>query len=206
MGALIPVALSLVPSLARWLVGEKAGEVSARVAGVVEAVTGTTSASLAGIALGDPAKAAELRIRLAEIERQSEAEERTAYLADIASARNQTVSLAQAASSIAWAAPIISVVVVAGFFACTLVMLFVERTWDERTAGLLNTLYGALILGFGQVTSYWLGSSAGSKRSGDAVREIAASQIAARSPVAIATTGPVTADTLNDASLAAARS
>lgn len=34
-------------------------------------------------------------------------------------------------------------------------------------------LFGALIPAFGTVVQYWLGTSAGSKRSGDAVRAIA---------------------------------
>ncbi|EHL99401.1 hypothetical protein HMPREF9946_03163 [Acetobacteraceae bacterium AT-5844] len=204
MGPLIPVALSLLPSLAKWIGGDGAGEVATRAADVVRTVTGADNPADAALAVSDPAKAAELRVALAKIEREAEAAERAAFLADLASARQQTVALAQAGSGIAWAPAIISTVIVVGFFVCTLVMLFVERTWDERTAGLLNTLYGALILGFGQVSNYWLGSSSGSKRSGDAVREIATARPAA-APVVISTSGPVTTDSLNDASLAAAR-
>ena len=122
----------------------------------------------------------------------------------MASARAQTVSLAQSDSKIAWAAPVISVVIAAGFFGCVVLLFAVDRTWDERTANLLNVLFGALIPAFAQVCNYWLGSSAGSKRSGDAVRAIASG--AAPQPVAIATTGPVTTDDLNARSLAAARS
>ena len=53
------------------------------------------------------------------------------------------------------------------------------------------------------VLGYWISSSQGSKASGNAVRETAVGQ--AWQPVAIATTGPVTTDSLNDASLAQAR-
>lgn len=97
-----------------------------------------------------------------------------AGLVDTQSARQQTVDLAKAESKIAWAAPVISTVIVSGFFACVILMVFVQREWDERTANLLNVLFGSLIIGFGQVCNYWLGSSAGSKRSGDALRAQAA--------------------------------
>lgn len=112
---------------------------------------------------------------LLEMERIDAAREQ-AGLADTQSARQQTVELAKADSKIAWAAPTISTVIVGGFFACVILMVFVQREWDERTANLLNVLFGSLIIGFGQVCNYWLGSSAGSKRSGDALRAQAAKE------------------------------
>lgn len=186
MGPLIPVALSVLPALAEWLGGARAGDVAERAAGVVRAVTGTDDPAAAAAALSDPAKWAEAQIRLAEIAGQ----ERDAYLADVANARAQTIALAQAGSGIAWAAPVVSVVVTLGFFAAVAMVFLVQREWDERTAGILNVLLGALVLGFGQVVNYWLGSSAGSKRAGDAVRQIATQS---------------EADRLNAASLSRAR-
>lgn len=97
----------------------------------------------------------------------------SAFLGDTQNARQQTVELAKAESSIAWAAPVISTVIVAGFFTCVYLLFFIQRTWDERTANLLNVLFGALIPGFSQVCNYWLGSSAGSKRASDSIRKIA---------------------------------
>lgn len=116
-------------------------------------------------------KSAEQQFQI-ELERIEYARE-AAAMADTASAREQTVALAETKSSIAWAAPVISTVIVSGFFACVALLFIIERTWDERTANLLNVLFGALIPGFSQVCNYWLGSSAGSKRAGDAVRKIA---------------------------------
>lgn len=110
-----------------------------------------------------------LQVEMAKIEQAREG----AYLADTQSARQQTIELAREDSHIAWAAPVISVVIVLGFFSCVVILLFFQREWDERTAGLLNVLFGALIPGFVSVVNYWLGSSAGSKRAGDAVRKIA---------------------------------
>lgn len=116
-------------------------------------------------------KSAEQQFQL-ELERIDSARD-AAALQDAQSARQQTVSLAEAGSGIAWAAPVISTVIVSGFFACVALLFIIDRTWDERTANLLNVLFGALIPGFAQVCNYWLGSSAGSKRAGDAVRKIA---------------------------------
>lgn len=116
-------------------------------------------------------KAAEqaFQLELARIE----AEQEKAALEDVQSARGQTVSLAQADSRIAWAPVVISSIITAGFFVCVVLLFIIEKVWDERQANLLNVLFGALVLGFGQVCNYWLGSSAGSKRAGDAVRRIA---------------------------------
>lgn len=116
-------------------------------------------------------KAAEQSFAL-EMEKVDAARE-AAGLADVQSARSQTVELAKAGSGIAWAPPLISVVILIGFFGCIFMLFFSERSYDERTANLLNVLFGALIPGFVQVCQYWLGSSNGSKRSGDAVRAIA---------------------------------
>lgn len=96
-----------------------------------------------------------------------------AGLQDVQSARQQTVALAQAGSSIGWAPVVISTIITLGFFTCVVLLFVIDRAWDERQANLLNTLFGGLLLGFGQVCNYWLGSSAGSKRSGDAVRKLA---------------------------------
>lgn len=136
----------------------------------VEVIEALSSGALTGdqiVAL----KAAEQQFQL-ELERIDAARE-AAALQDTQGARQQTVSLAETGSGIAWAAPVISTVIVSGFFVCVAMLFIVQRTWDERTANLLNVLFGALIPGFSQVCNYWLGSSAGSKRAGDAVRKIA---------------------------------
>lgn len=101
-----------------------------------------------------------------------------ASLQDVQSARQQTVALAQAGSGISWAPVVISAIITVGFFICVFLLFVIDREWSERQAGLLNTLFGGLLLGFGQVCNYWLGSSAGSKRSGDAVRKLAEMQAA----------------------------
>jgi hypothetical protein len=101
-----------------------------------------------------------------EIVRQVEAaqgprvlDELNARLADIQNARATTVQLAEKGSAIAWGAPVVSVLVVAGFLALVAGMMF--RTVPDSQVALV--LFGSLSTAFGSVISYWLGSSAGSK-------------------------------------------
>lgn len=170
---------SVAPGLAAALGGPMAG-VAVKV--IADKVLGKPDASMDEVvdALSNGAlsgeqivalKAAEqaLEVEMARIDQAREA----VALADTQNARQQTVELARENTSIAWAAPVISTVIVTGFFACIALLFFVERVWDERQANLLNVLFGALIPGFVQVCNYWLGSSAGSKRTGDAIRKIA---------------------------------
>jgi len=170
---------AVAPGLATALGGPLAG---AAVKVIADKVFGNPNASEADVAAalasgtltGEQIKALkqaemEMQVELARIDQATDA----AYLADTDSARKQTVALAQAGSGIAWAPVVISAIITVGFFICIYMLFVFERDWTERQAGLLNTLFGALILGFGQVCNYWLGSSAGSKRAGDAVRKIA---------------------------------
>lgn len=116
-------------------------------------------------------KKAELdfQLEMRRIDQETDA----AILADTANARAQTVDLAKTESPLAWGAAIISTLIIVGFFTAVYLLFVVDKGWDERTANLLNVLFGALTVSFTQVANYWLGSSAGSKRAGDSVRKIA---------------------------------
>jgi hypothetical protein len=170
---------AVAPGLAAALGGPLAGAAVKVIADKVFGNPNATEADLAsalaaGTLTGDQIKALkqaemEMQVEMARIDQASEA----AFLADTDSARKQTVALAEAGSSIAWAPVVISALIVGGFFTCVYMLFLVERNWDERTANLLNVLFGALTVSFTQVANYWLGSSAGSKRSGDALRKIA---------------------------------
>lgn len=85
-----------------------------------------------------------------------------AALADVADARKQTLSLASLGSGIAWAAPVISVIVLVAFGGLSCVVLFHQV--PEASATLANVLLGALSGMATTVVSYWVGSSAGSAR------------------------------------------
>lgn len=167
MGPLIPVALSVLPALAEWLGGARAGDVAGRAADVVRAVTGTDDPAQAAAALADPAKYAELQIRLAEIT----AQERQAMLADVANARAQTLALSEQGSPIAWGAPILSLLIALSWCWVMIAPTLGATPVDDVSGRLLDTAMTGVIW-------YWIGSSQGSKRSGDAVRAIAQQAVA----------------------------
>jgi hypothetical protein len=108
-------------------------------------------------------------VEMAKIEQAREG----AFIEDTKSARQQTVELAREGSGIAWGAPVVSTLIVAGYFFCIYRLFIVPADLPTNAFQLLNVMFGALSLAFGQVCNYWLGSSAGSKRAGDAVRKIA---------------------------------
>jgi hypothetical protein len=129
----------------------------------------------------DPAKAEEtiralgldpaLVATLGGVEALELARERIAA-EDRAGARAQTMALASTGSPIAWGAPVISTLVVAGFLAMVAALLF--RTIPDTAV--TNILLGTLAAAFVQVVNYWLGSSAGSKAKDITIRAIAKDQ------------------------------
>lgn len=180
MGALIPLALSLAPDIGKWLFGRTGEQVGAAVAQVARTVTGAGSDDEAAAAIArDPALAAQVRVRLAEIAAQREAQEieaarseraaeldaLRAQLADVASARAQTVSLAQAGSRVQWAPVVVSVLVLATFGVVMWAAL--TRTLPAGSETILNMLLGTLAAMATSTVGYWVGSSAGSAQKTD---------------------------------------
>jgi peptidoglycan hydrolase-like protein with peptidoglycan-binding domain len=189
---LIAIAASLLPELLRLIAGDRAGTAATQVAEAVKTITGTDDPAAAQAALlADPAKASELRIKLAEIaleqqriqrdaeekQRQAELDELKARTADVGDARSKTLELAKQGSSIAWGAPVVSITITVGFFAVLLLMVF--KPFDENatlTIQLLNVVIGALVASFTAVVNYWLGSSQGSRDKDATVRSLQAAQ------------------------------
>lgn len=114
-------------------------------------------------------------VKLAQIEAETKAKD--AELADIANARATTVQFAQAGSSIAWGAPVISVIITAGFFTVMLMLFFVRAEMPQSVFQLLSVMLGLLVTSFAGVVQYWTGSSDSSRRNGDAIREVARSAV-----------------------------
>ncbi len=165
---LIPLVLSIAPEIGRWLFGS-AGEATANaVVSAVQAVTGTNDAAASAQMLSaNPEAAANLRVKLAEIAagrekamRDADAALLASQLSDVANARAQTVALASNKSAVQWAAPIVSVVVLATFGSVMLMAL--TRSLPSGSETLLNMLLGSLAAMTTSVVSYWVGSSAGS--------------------------------------------
>lgn len=119
-------------------------------------------------AIPDAAARATAELELARLEQTGELAQLAADvdmakagLADVASARGQTVSLAQSGSKIAWGAPVVSVLVV-GMFGGILVLI-ATRAVPPDAKDLMNIMLGTLGASFGAVVQYWVGSSAGSR-------------------------------------------
>jgi zinc transporter ZupT len=81
-------------------------------------------------------------------------------LADIQSARSQTVALAQASSSVQWAPAIISTIVLGTFGFVMWAAL--TRALPAGSETILNMLLGTLAAMATSAVAYWLGSSSGS--------------------------------------------
>jgi hypothetical protein len=166
---LIPLALSLAPSIATWLFGPAAAKTTAAVAALAETVTGTADPTAQLHALEDPAQASAFQLELAKLSAQLAAEQRAAelatlqaQLADLVNARGTMVTLAQAHSPIAWGAPIVSAIVLATFGAMLSVVLM--HKMPDGSEALANVMLGTLAAMATSTVSYWVGSSAGSAR------------------------------------------
>jgi len=156
----LTVLANLIKPLAPVVGGLLGGPIGAAALGALASALGTeaTPEAVAEAVQADPDKA---KAVLADVEAKqaaalSELQER---LADVQDARATTVKLVEAGSSIAWGAPIVSVLVVAGFMAVLLALFW--RALPENQVVLV--MIGALASEFRGVTAYWLGSSIGSK-------------------------------------------
>lgn len=85
-----------------------------------------------------------------------------AQLEDLKSARQHEVDLARVGHLSSYAPVVISLTVVLGFFSACALLIFRPPTMSDSVMAILNILIGALVTAFTQVTSFYLGSSAGS--------------------------------------------
>lgn len=173
--ALLPLLLNLAPTVAGWILGDKTGAAVEKVTGIAREVLGTDSPDAVEKAIStDPAAALAFKTALIQAEadaRRQQHEQVLAQLADVQSARNQTVELAKAKSGLAWGAAIVSVLAVA-VFAGFIYLLFV-KSLPEGMKDALMLMAGAASAGFTQVLAYWLGSSAGSAQKNTLVDALA---------------------------------
>ena len=169
LGAVGGVVLDLAPELSRWLFGPGADSTVSAVQKAVGSVTGTTDPLMQAQTLANPEKAAALRVELARIAAEQAAAAAAsnqailiAHLNDVANARATTAQLAQAGSSIAWGAPVVSLAVLVTFGG--VVALALTRQMPAGAEPVLNVLMGTLGAMATSVVGYWVGSSAGSAR------------------------------------------
>ncbi len=179
---LIPLLLGLAPTVASWIMGDKTGAAVSKVTGIAREILGSDNANDIERAVStDPNLALQFKMALLQAEadaRNHEAqmsrqalEELNARIADVASARSQTVELAKAGSPIAWGSSIVSVLAII-VFAGFVYMLFAKVVPEGMKEALL-LLGGSAATGYGMVLSYWLGSSSGSAAKDVTLRQVA---------------------------------
>jgi lysozyme family protein len=191
---LIGLAATFIPELIKLLAGDKAGTVAGSVAQAVTDITGATDPVAAKQKLDqDPRTAAALQQRLAEIaleatkaqnaeadqQRHDDLDALKASLDNTAGARSMLAAMAAEHSPVAFAAPIVSIVVTVGFFLILglLMVIGLPRT-DANTISIVNLTIGVLGTAFATVVNFWLGSSSGSRSKDAATLQLATSQAA----------------------------
>ncbi len=190
------LVLDLAPEIGKSLFGVNGAQTATDVAKAVETTSGTSDAAAATQKLQtDTAAAAELRIKLAQIAAARQAEEDSARnaqlaanIANTADARGHTVRLAQLGSSLAWGAPVISLVVVIAFF--VVLMVIALRGIPPGAETILNVMLGFLGSAFGAVVGYWVGSSSGSAQKTEVLGNLAAQAQPIPASTSITTTPP----------------
>ena len=172
---LIPLLLGLAPTVVSWVLGDKTGAAVSKITGIAQDLLGTSDAAGIERAIAaDPNLALQFKMAVMQAEadaRRQEFDTLQAQLADVQSARNQTVKLAEAGSVIAWGAPIISILITVGFFAMLYVVIRQEIPESSQT--LANIMLGSLGTSFTAVVGYWVGSSAGSAQKTNALEKLA---------------------------------
>jgi hypothetical protein len=237
---LVGLAATIIPDLVRLIARDKSGTISDAVSKTVSDVTKTSDPIEAMKTLqSDAGAAAQVRVRLARIavdaqkaqddeadrQRQDEMAILQASFGDTEDARGTLVALAQSGSGVAWAAPVVSLIVTLGFFAILAMLIFYRSaaTIDANTAQIVNIIVGALAAAFATVVNFWLGSSQGSRakdanalqlqathaaqinRAIDTVRAVSNKAIDSATATATATKAPASTPTVaRTASVAAA--
>jgi hypothetical protein len=158
---LIPLAISLasqfLPSLVSHLAGEKAAGVAQTIADAATTVTGAkTPQEALALLEGNSDKQRDFRLKLAQIAIDLE----RADQADRQDARALTGRLVAEKTAIAWAAPILSAIILLSF--AVMIYCVLARPVEDGNE-VAQILLGALASMAMQVTNFWLGSSRSSQ-------------------------------------------
>lgn len=166
---MLNLILSALPALGSLIAGGKGEAVAAAGEKIAREVFGTTDeAEIAKRIDADPVLAERFKAKL-----EAETEQMRLSVEDVQHARNTTVALAQESSLIAWAPILYSGVITIAFVAVVFTLLYRPIELTQGTRDILNILLGVLTAELKGVGAYFLGSSAGSVRNGDALRQIA---------------------------------
>ncbi len=172
----LPLLLGLAPTVASWIMGDRTGAAVAKVSGIAQEILGASdTAGIERAIAADPNLALQFRMAVIQAEadaRRQEFDTLQAELADVASARSQTVELARAGSAIAWGAVAVSLLVTAAFMAA--LWFVVRQEIPAASREIAYILLGTLGAKFGDIVAYWVGSSSGSAQKSAALEKAVA--------------------------------
>ena len=171
---LVPLLLGIAPTVASWLMGDKTGAAVSQVTHIARDILGTDNADGIERAItGDPNLALKFKMAVIQAEadaRRQEFEALQAQLADVQSARGQTVKLAEARSPIAYGAVVVSTIVLLGF--AVMLWLVIREEVPANQRDMVTLLLGTLAGMASSVVAYWVGSSSGSMQKNAALERV----------------------------------
>lgn len=184
MNPLIGIAASILPDIIKLIAGDTTGGLADAIAKAVASAAGTSVPADAKAKLdADPAAETALQQKLAELaieatktqnaevdkQRQDQLSQSMQADANTEAARQSLDSMAAIRSSIALTAPIISYLVIGGFFVFLFLLVWLfwlpatDKIPNQTITSIINIVVGALTAAFATVVNFWLGSSAGSR-------------------------------------------
>ena len=170
---LLPLLLGVAPTVASWILGDRTGAAVEKVTGIAREILGTDDANGIERAIaGDPNLALQFKMAVIQAEadaRRQEFEALQAQLADVQSARGQTVKLAEARSPIAYGAVVVSTIVLVGF--AVMLWLVIREEVPANQRDMVTLLLGTLAGMASSVVAYWVGSSNGSMQKNAALEK-----------------------------------
>lgn len=171
---LVPLLLGIAPTVASWILGDKTGDAVGKVTGIARQILGTDDSSGIEAAIArDPNVALQFRQAIIQAEadaRRLELEALQEQLADVQSARSQTVKLAEARSPIAYGAVVVSTIVLVGF--AVMLWLVIREEVPANQRDMVTLLLGTLAGMASSVVAYWVGSSSGSMQKNAALERV----------------------------------
>ncbi|MDO8974319.1 hypothetical protein [Reyranella sp.] len=174
MMPLVPLLLGIAPTVVSWIMGDKTGAAVSKVTGIAREILGTDDASGIERAIAaDPNLA--LQFKMAVIQAEADARRQEfgalqAQLADVQSARSQTVKLAEVRSPIAYGAVMVSAIVLVGF--AVMLWLVIREEVPANQRDMVTLLLGTLAGMASSVVAYWVGSSSGSMQKNAALERV----------------------------------
>lgn len=155
----LPLAVALLPDIARRLATDSSGRLGSRISEAVTQATGAAEAQAAHAAVAaDPGLAASLRMRLAEILLAHPAEGTVPSPANDTKPAPGHLELPPL-QPLPWGPALISSLVILAFLVVMVLLVSFNHAFPPETAALVNITVGTLGAAFASVVNFWIGSS-----------------------------------------------